>query len=176
MPSVPDNLLPVGQINGVFGVHGWVKIYSDTEPRENIFSYSPWWIQYQGEWREVKVEGFKGQQGGKALVAKLDLITERDMAREFMGCPIAIDRDALQQNENEFFWVDLIGCQVVNLEGDNLGSVVNLIETGAHDVLRVQGDREVLIPFVMERFILDIDTTNKLIKVDWLVDEDEQSE
>ncbi|MBO1926265.1 ribosome maturation factor RimM [Thiomicrorhabdus sp. 6S2-11] len=173
MAVTPDNLLPVGQINGVFGVQGWVKIYSDTEPRENIFSYSPWWIEHKGEWREVKVEGFKGQNGGKALVAKLDLIGDRDIAREFMGCPIAIDRAALEQDENEFYWIDLIGCQVINLEGENLGEVVNLVETGAHDVLRVKGATDELIPFVWEEFIIDIDIANKQIKVDWQAEESE---
>ncbi|CAN8142613.1 16S rRNA processing protein RimM [uncultured Thiomicrorhabdus sp.] len=93
-----------------------------------------------------------------------------------MGCKIAIDRDALNQDENEFYWIDLIGCQVVNLEGELLGEVVNLVETGAHDVLRVKGATEELIPFVLEQFIMDIDIANKLIKVDWQAEEVEQSE
>lgn len=173
MAELPENLLPVGQINGVFGVHGWVKIFSDTEPRENIFSYTPWWIKHKGEWLEVKVEDFKGQQGGKALVAKLDLIGDRDLAREYMGCEIAIDRAQLKQDENEFYWIDLIGCQVVNLQGENLGEVADLIETGAHDVLRVKGETEELIPFVMDEFIIEIDVQGKRIKVDWQAEENE---
>ncbi|WP_319557990.1 ribosome maturation factor RimM [Thiomicrorhabdus sp.] len=165
--------LIVGQINGVFGVHGWVKIFSDTEPRENIFSYSPWWIKRKGEWLEVKVEDFKGQQGGKALVAKLDIIEDRDLAREYMGCEIAIDRTQLRSDDNEFFWIDLIGCQVENLQGEVLGEVTDLIETGAHDVLRVKGATQELIPYVLDEFIIEVDIANKRIKVDWQADESE---
>ncbi|MBF6057203.1 ribosome maturation factor RimM [Thiomicrorhabdus heinhorstiae] len=165
--------LIVGQINGVFGVHGWVKIFSDTEPRENIFSYSPWWIKRKGEWLEVKVEDFKGQQGGKALVAKLDIIEDRDLAREYMGCEIAIDRTQLRSDDNEFFWIDLIGCQVENLQGEVLGEVTDLIETGAHDVLRVKGATQELIPYVLDEFIIEVDIANKRIKVDWQAEESE---
>ncbi|WP_319380012.1 ribosome maturation factor RimM [Thiomicrorhabdus sp.] len=165
--------LIVGQINGVFGVHGWVKIFSDTEPRENIFSYSPWWIKRKGEWLEVKVEDFKGQQGGKALVAKLDIIDDRDIAREFMGCEIAIDRSQLRSDDNEFFWIDLIGCQVENLQGDVLGKITDLVETGAHDVLRVKGATQELIPYVLDEFIIEVDIANKRVKVDWQAEESE---
>lgn len=173
MTALPENHLLVGQINGVFGIHGWVKIFSHTDPRENIFSYSPWWVKHKGEWLEVKVEDFKQQQGGKALVAKLDLIDDRDIAREYMGCEIAIDRAQLKQDENEYFWVDLIGCQVENLQGEKLGEVTDLVETGAHDVLRVKGETEELIPFVMDKFIIEIDTAGKRIKVDWEAEEQE---
>ena len=173
MAVTPDNLLPVGQINGVFGVQGWVKIFSDTEPRENIFSYSPWWVKHKGEWLEVKVEDFKGQNGGKALVAKLDIIDDRDIAREYMGCEIAIDRTQLQSDEDEFFWIDLIGCQVENLQGENLGEITNLVETGAHDVLRVKGATEELIPYVLDEFIIEVDIANKRVKVDWQAEESE---
>ncbi|MBN2647425.1 MAG: ribosome maturation factor RimM [Thiotrichales bacterium] len=167
MQSIPENLLLVGQINGVFGVQGWVKIYSDTEPRENIFRYSPWWIKHRGQWHAAKVEDFKGQNGGKALVAKLDLIDDREVAREYMGCDIAIERNQLQHHADEFYWIDLIGCQVVNLQGETLGEVVDLIETGAHDVLRVKGATEELIPFVPDTFIIEIDQAAKRITVDW---------
>lgn len=171
-----NNRLVVGQINGIFGVQGWVKIFSHTDPRENIFRYSPWLVEVKGEWQEIKVEDFKVQQGGKALVAKLQKIDDRDLAREFMGCTIAIDRGMLQQNAGDYFWVDLIGCEVTNLEGEKIGKVVNLVETGAHDVLRVEGEHNELIPFVMETFIKSIDIAGKQIVVDWQIEEQEESE
>lgn len=173
-----NNHLIVGQINGVFGVQGWVKIFSHTDPRENIFRYSPWLIEVKGEWQEVKVEDFKIQQGGKALVAKLENIQDRDLARELMGCTIAIDRNLLEKEADDYFWVDLIGCEVKNLEGEHFGKVINLVETGAHDVLRIQGEDKSseLIPFVMGAFIKSVDIENKLIIVDWQADNEESDE
>ena len=168
-----DNKLIVGNINGVFGVQGWVKIFSHTDPRENILSYSPWWIKCKGEWKRVNVVGSKVQQGGKTLVAKLENVNDRDLAREYMGCEIAIEDSQLNRNSDDYLWIDLIGCEVFLQDGTPLGSVKDLIETGAHDVLRVSGDQEVLIPFVMDEFILDVDLPNQKIIVDWELGEDE---
>jgi 16S rRNA processing protein RimM len=170
-----DDKLIVGQINGIFGVNGWVKIFSHTEPRKNILEYSPWMIKFKGEWREIKVENSKVQSGGKTLVAKLENVIDRDVAREYMGCEIAINRSQLVHNtEDGWFWIDLVGCQVVTQEGVMLGDVQEMIVTGAHDVLRVQGDSEILIPFVMERFVLSVDIKAKKIIVDWELEEDSE--
>lgn len=168
-----DNKLIVGNINGVFGVQGWVKIFSHTDPRENILNYSPWWIKCKGEWKRVKVVDSKVQQGGKTLVAKLENVDDRDLAREFMGCEIAIEDSQLNRAEDEFLWIDLIGCEVSLEDGTLLGQVKDLIETGAHDVLRVKGAHNVLIPFVMDEFIIEVDLANQKIIVDWELDEDE---
>lgn len=168
-----NSRLLVGQINGIFGVQGWVKIFSHTDPRENIFRYSPWLIEIKGEWQEIKVEDFKIQQNGKALVAKLENICDRDVARELMGCHIAIDRGLLQGQDDGFFWVDLIGCEVVDQDGQLFGKVENLIETGGHDVLRIKGDHDVLIPFVMDEFVTEVDLQNKRITVDWELEPEE---
>ncbi|MCF6253564.1 MAG: ribosome maturation factor RimM [Thiomicrorhabdus sp.] len=173
-----DDKLIVGQINGIFGVNGWVKIFSHTDPRKNILDYSPWMIKFRGEWQHIKVENSKVQSGGKTLVAQLENVTDRDVAREYMGCEIAIDRSQLKQSQDGWFWIDLIGCQVVTQEGVLLGDVKEMIVTGAHDVLRVQseseGGSEILIPFVMERFILSVDVKTKQIIVDWELEEDSE--
>ncbi len=174
-----DDKLIVGQINGIFGVNGWVKVFSHTDPRKNILDYSPWTIKFKGEWQEVKVESSKVQSGGKTLVAKLENVTDRDLAREYMGCDIAIDRSQLKQSEDGWFWIDLIGCQVTTQEGVVLGDVKEMIITGAHDVLRIQNSSateasEVLIPFVMDQFILSVDIVAKQIVVDWALEDDSE--
>lgn len=169
-----NNRLVVGQINGIFGVHGWVKIFSHTDPRENIFRYSPWLIEVKGEWQSIKVEDFKVQQGGKALVAKLEGLDDRDLAREYMGSTIAIDKSQLQRDQDDYLWIDLIDCEVRNQEGVVFGKVVNLVETGAHDVLRVEGNHSTLIPFVLDTFIKQVDVANKTILVDWQIDEESE--
>ena len=163
--------LIVGSINGVFGVNGWVKIFSHTDPRENILSYSPWWIKCKDEWRQVNIVDSKVQQGGKTLVAKLDKVDDRDLAREYMGCEIAIEESQLTNRKDSLYWIDLIGCQVLLEDGMVVGTVKDLIETGVHDVLRVTGEHNELIPFVMDKFILSVDTDKKQIVVDWELEE-----
>jgi 16S rRNA processing protein RimM len=171
-----EEKLIVGQINGVFGVQGWVKIFSHTDPRKNILDYSPWWINCKGEWKLINVVDSKVQQGGKTLVAKLENVDDRDVAREYMGCEIAIERSQLVKSQDDYYWIDLIGCQVITEDGVVLGEVKDLIETGAHDVLRVQGEHSDLIPFVMEEFIIEVDIANKRIVVDWEPDSAEEAE
>ncbi|GKT12463.1 MAG: 16S rRNA processing protein RimM [Thiomicrorhabdus sp.] len=170
-----DEKLIVGQINGIFGVNGWVKIFSHTDPRKNILSYSPWLIKFNGEWREIAVIDSKVQSGGKTLVAQLENVTDRDVAREYMGCEIAIDRSLLKSSDDGWFWIDLVGCQVITQDNVVLGEVKEMIVTGAHDVLRIQGESEVLIPFVMERFIQSVDIKKKQIVVDWELEEEEDT-
>ena len=171
-----DQRIIVGQINGIFGVQGWVKIFSHTDPRENIFKYSPWLLNVKGEWKEIKLDDFKVQAGGKALVAKLENIHDRDVAREFMGCEIAILNSQLERSNDEYLWIDLIGCKVINQDELVLGEVADLIETGAHDVLRVKGEFGDLIPFVMDEFILSVDVDAKIIRVDWEPETDEEND
>lgn len=168
-----DKKLIVGNINGVFGVQGWVKIFSHTDPRKNILDYSPWWIKQKGEWTQVNIVDSKVQQGGKTLVAKLENVDDRDIAREYMGCEIAIEDSQLKRSNDEFLWIDLIGCDVQLEDGTHIGKVKDLIETGAHDVLRVAGEQEELIPFVMDEFILSVDMAAKQIVVNWEIEPEE---
>lgn len=168
--------LIVGQINGIFGVQGWVKIFSHTDPRANILDYSPWWIRCKGEWKQVNVVESKVQSGGKTLVALLENISDRDVAREYMGCEIAIERTQLVNPNEEMYWVDLIGCQVSTQEGVLLGEVTGMLETGVHDVMRVEGVHGDLIPFVMDEFVISVDRESKKIIVNWIVEADEVDE
>ncbi|UQB42945.1 ribosome maturation factor RimM [Thiomicrospira microaerophila] len=166
--------LILGRINGVYGVKGWVKIYSHTDPVGNILSYQPWWVKRQGQWVEMKVIESHAPQGGKAIVAHLESVNSREQARELMGSDIAVMREQLPDDEDGFYWTDLIGCQVENSQGLLLGEVIELVETGAHDVLRVKGDMQILIPFVWDVYVLDVDLDKRLIKVDWQPEEVEQ--
>ncbi|MPQ77086.1 ribosome maturation factor RimM [Hydrogenovibrio sp. JE_KL2] len=167
--SVADGeKLILGKISGIFGVKGWLKIFSHTEPRDNILSYSPWLIKVKGEWRTFDLEDGQEIQGGKGIVAKLEGIDDRDEARLYMGCEIAINPEQLPEAEDGYYWRELIGCSVTDQEDNDLGVVTALIETGAHDVLRVEKEgHSTLIPFVEGTFILDVDVENKHIQVAW---------
>ncbi len=169
MTHMAAEKLIVGKINGLYGVQGWVKVYSHTDPIENIFRYQPWWLKCQdGQWHPVKVLRHRTHLGGKALVAQLEGIHDREQARALMGCEIAIDRDQLPPAEDGYYWADLIGCDVYDQQGAHLGRVVNMIETGAHDVMRIQGNgQQHLIPLVEGHYVTAVDIPGKRIDVDW---------
>jgi 16S rRNA processing protein RimM len=159
--------LNVGQVSGVFGVKGWVKVYSFTDPRENILQYSPWILQKNSKTQEVKLLG--GRRQGNLVIAELQGISDRDLAAELMGADILIRKQQLPKaSDGEYYWADLIGLEVRNQEGCKLGKVDHLLETGANDVLVVvDGDLERLIPFLQQSTILKIDLDDGLIIVDW---------
>jgi 16S rRNA processing protein RimM len=161
--------LILGEIVGLFGVKGWVKIRSHTRPREGIFSYNPWLLGRDSHWRPVELVTGKSQ--GKGLVAQLQGITDRDQAASLIGTEIAIDRDQLPKlPEGEFYWWQLEGLQVKNLQDQVLGTVEKLMETGANDVLIVKselaGEEERLIPHIPD-VVLKVDLEAGTLIVDW---------
>jgi len=162
-----SDYLNVGQVSGVFGVKGWVKVYSFTDPRENILQYSPWILRKNNQIHEVKLLG--GRRQGSLVVANLQDINDRDAAAELMGSDILILRQQLPKPDaDEYYWADLIGLEVQNQEGCKLGKVDHLLETGANDVLVVvDGDIERLIPFLQQSTILKVDLDGGVIVVDW---------
>ncbi len=168
MPEHGDETIRVGHIIGAQGVRGWVKVYSDTSPRENILSYSPWKIQTGDLWQTVEING---RLQGKNVLAKLDGIEDRDQAIELAGSKIYILAEQLPKlDEGEYYWSDLIGLEVESLQAEPLGTIEMMMETGANDVMVLRGDRERLIPFVINDVVRKIDLTNKRIVVDWKPD------
>lgn len=127
-----------------------------------------WWIAREGEpWREVKLKGLKVH--GDGVVVLLDGIADRTDAETMKGVLVGAPRDALPAtDEDEFYWGDLIGLEVVNTADEKLGKVAGLIETGANDVLRVVGEEgsERLLPFV-SAVVLSVDVKAGLIRVEW---------
>ena len=121
-----------------------------------------------GVWRDMRLA--EGHAHGTVLVASLDEIADRTQAEKLIGAQIAIDRKELPAPDaGEFYWSDLIGLSVVNEQGVVLGTVREMLDTGAHAVLRVAGERERLIPFV-DAYVRDVDTAHKTIRVDWQPD------
>lgn len=156
----------LGKINGLYGIQGWVKIFSYTSPITNILYYSPWLISRQGQWQTMDVED--GRLQGKGLIVKLASCHDRDQAMTLQGAEIAIYRaQLLPPQADEYYWVDLIGLTVLNRQGLVLGQVDHLIETGANDVLVVKGEKEYLIPFLRDQVVLKVDLSNRLLQVDW---------
>jgi 16S rRNA processing protein RimM len=164
--SEQQHNISVGKISGVFGVKGWVKVFSFTDPRENILTYSPWLLQKGDQIKTVNV--VDGQLQGKTIVAQLAGIDDRDQAASLMGWDIFITQDQLPKAaKGEYYWSDLIGLQVETIDGVQLGAVDSLLETGANDVIIVQGERERVIPFLQGRTIIKVDLDAGKIIVDW---------
>jgi len=162
----PEDYVLVGQISGLHGVKGWVKVYSYTDPRENIIQYSPWLVRTDKGWQEINLD--QGRRQGKGIVAQLDSYTDRDLSAKLIDCDIALHKDQLPQlDENEYYWNDLIGLQVINQDKIEFGIVERLIETGSNDVLIVKGDRERLIPYIRQQVVKNIDLDSGMIQVDW---------
>ena len=161
-----SEMIVVGKIAGVFGVKGWCKIFSHTSPRKNILQYSPWYLKRNGEWQPVKL--LNGRTQGKGIVAQLHGVTDRNAAEALRETEIAIKPAQLPVLEkDEYYWSDLIGLAVTTVEGVALGKVTEMMETGANDVLIVNGDRERLIPFLQKDVVTEVDIEAGTLTVDW---------
>ena len=165
-----NDWVALGRVSGLFGVQGWLKIHSYTEPRANIVDYERWLVGADlGSSRRYQLE--QGKPQGKGLVAKLLGVEDRDQAQSLVGETIWVKREELPACEpGEYYWADLEGLRVVNTAGVDLGSVDYLIATGANDVLVVAGDRQRLIPFVQGQTVSRVDLERGEIVVDWSAD------
>ena len=169
MSQASDTII-VGKIGAPYGVKGWAKINSYTEVPDGIFDYQPWIL---GDGKEYRIDEWRPH--GKNLVAKLVGIDSRDDAERIKNMDITITPAQLPSLEDgEFYWRDLQGMQVVNIDGYNLGVVKEVFNTGANDVMSVKanindafGQKERLLPFVLDDVVHSVDMAGKVIKVDW---------
>lgn len=158
----------LGRVLGAFGLRGEVKLESWTEPRNAIFRYQPWTLRdLQG--REREYQGASGRDSGKYLIGHFPDVVDRDLAEAMRGTEIYVARSALPPaSPDEYYWADLEGLRVVNLQGIAFGTVSHLFSTGANDVLVARDDaRERMIPFVRPQYITAIDLEAGLVTVDW---------
>ncbi len=163
-----DESICVGQVIGVQGVKGWIKVFSNTSPRENSLNYSPWKIDTGEKMMTVKVTG---RLQGKNVIAQIAGIEDRELASDLIGSKIYIEPEQIPKLEKgEYYWADLIGMKVETLESEPLGTVETMMETGANDVMVLRGDRERLIPFVIDEIVREIDLVSRRVVVDWKPD------
>lgn len=169
--SNTENMV-LGKITAVYGVKGWVKIYSFTDPMENIFTYQPWQLKVGDTFKTLKVE--TGKVHGKGLVAKLVGVDDRNVAQGFCGYEIVVDSSQLPElEEGEYYWNQLKNLLVYTESDQLLGKVSHLIETGANDVLVVKATKdsidqqERLLPYLPDQVIKKIDLETGTMRVDW---------
>lgn len=171
--SVPDDLVLVGHISGAYGIRGWVRITPYSGDADALLHAKTWWLD-KPEVRDVEMLQAKFHSGD--VVAKLMGVEDRDRAEALKGAQVQVSRRLFPPlDDGEFYWVDLIGLTVENLQGEVLGTVSNMMDNGAHPILRVEmpaaegqdkKPQELLIPFV-EHFVKQVDQTGRKLTVDW---------
>lgn len=167
-----DKLTLIGKLAAPYGVKGWLKVYSYTDPMNNVFVYQPWQVKRDGQLASVKLEASKPH--GKGLIAKLAGIDTPEQAKEWTGAEIFVSMDQLPALESgEYYWSQLENLLVLTESGELLGRVDHLIETGSNDVLVVhptaesRDQTERLIPYLPDQVVKEIDLNTGTIRVDW---------
>ncbi len=171
--SQSEDYILLGKISGVHGIKGWVKVFSYTSPRLKITEYSQWYLKSKKDQSWVSTKLIEGKEQGKNIIARLDNIKYRDEAEALIGTEISIHKDQLEVlAENEYFWRDLIGLSVETIEGEKLGKIDWLFDTGSNDVIVIKETegvevKEHLLPFVFDDVIKSVDLETSLMIVDW---------
>lgn len=164
-----SNHVHMGEISGVFGVKGWVKVFSHTAPRDKIVKYRTWLLGTSNsteDYQPIKV--LNGRQQGKGVVAQLEGVTDPDQAFQLIGTNIVIERSQFSRlRKGEYYWSDLEGLSVSTKEGLDLGKIAWLFETGNNDVMVVKGERERYIPYITNQVVVSVDLYASQMVVDW---------
>lgn len=173
---IPDDLVLVGYVSGAYGIHGWVRIKPYSADADALLSAKTWWLD-KPDFHDVEMLQAKDHSGD--VVARLMGVADRNAAEALQGATVQVSRKHFPPlSDDEFYWIDLIGLAVENLDGADFGSVVGLMDNGAHPILRVavpqsadsdKKQQEILIPFV-DRFVKTVDQAAKKITVDWDLD------
>lgn len=156
----------VGRVAGIYGVKGWVKVQSFTEPPAELLTYTPWLIRRAAGWQTL--EPVQGKPHGKGLIIHPAGCDDRDSAGALVGTDIFVTRDRFPVlPAGEYYWADLEGLRVITRSGADLGRIERLFDTGANAVMVVRGDRERLIPFVRGDVVQEVDLVSGVMTVDW---------
>ncbi|TVS13738.1 MAG: 16S rRNA processing protein RimM [Wenzhouxiangella sp.] len=156
----------VGRILGPWGVQGWVSVYSWTDPPEALFDYRPWLVGQ--EQRQVELSDWR--RSGKRLLASLAGVDTPERVAELTGQDIHVPRSLLPPLEaGSYYWHDLVGLEVINLQDLCWGRIQRMLPTGAHDVMEISGGSSpnVLIPFVQPDVVRQVDLEAGRVTVDW---------
>jgi 16S rRNA processing protein RimM len=174
--TATEEKIILGRLGAVYGIKGWLKVQAFTDYAESIFDYDTWLIGREKSWQNIEIVEWR--RHNKGLIVKFAGIDVREKAQLLTGMEIAVLESQLPDlAEDEYYWRELVGMQVVNKAGYNMGLVKSLMETGSNDVLVVKanandafGKTERLIPFIESEMILNVDKNDKVITVDWDAD------
>lgn len=161
-------MVEVGRLGKPHGLLGYLTLHSYTRPRDGILSYSPWFLRRDGRDELVVVADVRADDA--AIRVRFEGTEDRNSAAALTGLPILVRRADLPPAEDDgYYWVDLIGCEVLDRQRGLLGTVVNLLETGEHDTLVVRdtAGSECMIPFVEGVYVEDVDLDARRLVVSW---------
>lgn len=174
--SAPEDLVLVGHISGAFGLQGWVKIRPYSSNADALLDAPVFWLEAPNNAGQREVKRLSSKIHGEDIVARLGEVDDRNAAEALKGTVVKVSRALFPAlPDGEFYWVDLLGLRVENLQGEQLGVVRAMMDNGAQSILRVAGaevpeaeliKHERLIPFV-DHFVKEVDQQTKKIVVDW---------
>lgn len=165
-------MITIAKIGTAHGVKGWLKLHSFTEPADNIFNYLPWLLQQKGQYQSIALENHRPQESH--FLVKFKNINDRDQAKLLTNSHICIPRQQLPPpGDDEYYWSDLTGMTVINLQGEKLGQVDYLYNAGASDIMVLKNAKMQQIPFILHETVKSVSLNANEIIVDWQ-DDDEQ--
>jgi 16S rRNA processing protein RimM len=174
----PDDLIQVGHITGAYGLRGGIRVSPYSLDADALLSVKTWWLD-KPSLRPVQVRNAKSHSGD--VTATLVDVTDREMAEALKGATVQVSRaDFPELPEDEYYWTDLIGLDTVNLQGESLGKVTDMMHNGAQSILRITPEAdpnaapdakapERLVPFV-DQYVKTVDLQARLITLDWGLD------
>ena len=161
-------MVVMGRVSAPHGIKGWIKVQPFTQEMDGLLGYPQWWLARDGEWRQHRIA--ESAVHGTLVLARVEGCSDREAAAALKGAEVAIPRRLLPENrEGEYYWSDLLGIEVLNRRGERLGRVAKVLETGANNVLVLEGEKELLVPFV-DNVILNVDLARGCLSVDWELD------
>lgn len=164
-----DDWVVVGRFGRVHGLKGYITVHSFTEPRDNILQYSPWHTAHNQQWHALDLQEVSARN--KDILVKIEGYADCDQVAKFTNADIAVRREQLPGlSSGEFYWHQLTGMQVINLQNVVLGTLTEMMATGSNDVMVVDGDRRHLVPYLPEHTVVKVDLLQNRITVDWDAD------
>jgi 16S rRNA processing protein RimM len=183
----PDDAIEVAVVTGAWGIKGGIRLKAFSADPQALFSTKRWYWQLpvgaMADQRDrlraleqpLRVASVREQ--GDGLVALIHELADRDLAQLCKGLRLFVKRSSFPSAaEGEYYWVDLIGLEVYNRQGERLGAVAGLMQTGPHSVLRIEStdgagkSMERLVPFV-DAYVDSVDLSARRIQVDWGLDD-----
>jgi 16S rRNA processing protein RimM len=163
----PEKILTVGRFGAPFGVKGWVKVFSYTDPIENILSYSPWQVQLNGQWQALEILDIRKHH--QTFIAAIKNCHSPEDAGQYRNAYIGILRSQLPELSEQVYWSDLEGLTVNTVTGQTIGTISSIFATGANDVLVIgtPDNKEYLVPFLRDSVIKNIDLEQGRLTIDW---------
>jgi 16S rRNA processing protein RimM len=167
MSKADAEYIVVGKIGSTYGVQGWLKVFSFTEVIADILDYDPWYLEEGNSWKSIQIKS--AREHGKCVVAQFAGCNNPEQARLLTGKKIAIKRSQLADlKTDEYYWTDLVGLTVIDQNGETLGKVLYLIETGANDVMVIENKgKEHAIPYLPGKVVTRVDLAKQAMYVNW---------